>query len=123
MSGAVTGSAKGSVARWRIAAAIFILAGMGLFAAIFIPIYFENLKLESFVSELTRGGQNQTKSDDWLRSRIVDKARELDLPVMADNVHIVRQGEGMDIDVRYFVRVDLPGYTVNLHFHPQASSR
>ena len=111
MSGAVTGSAKGSVARWRIAAAIFI------------PIYFENLKLESFVSELTRGGQNQTKSDDWLRSRIVDKARELDLPVMADNVHIIRQREGMDIDVRYFVRVDLPGYTVNLHFHPQASSR
>jgi hypothetical protein len=29
----------------------------------------------------------------------------------------------MRIDVRYQVRVDLPGYTVNLHFYPGAGSR
>jgi hypothetical protein len=27
------------------------------------------------------------------------------------------------IDVRYFVRVTLPGYTVDLHFYPGAGSR
>ena len=26
------------------------------------------------------------------------------------------------IDIRYFVTVDVPGYTVNLHFYPGAGS-
>ena len=31
--------------------------------------------------------------------------------------------EGLRIDVRYVVRVDLPVYTVDLHFHPGAGAR
>jgi len=29
----------------------------------------------------------------------------------------------MRIDVRYFVRVNLPAYTVDLHFYPGAGSK
>ena len=47
----------------------------------------------------------------------------LDLPVRADNVKIVHSKDGMRIDVRYFVRVNAPGYTVDLHFYPGAGSR
>ena len=54
----------------------------------------------------------------------MDKARQLNLPVTEDNVHITRSaGRTLQIDVRYAVRVDLPGYTVNLHFYPGAGSR
>jgi len=38
-------------------------------------------------------------------------------------VQIVRSQGGLRIDVRYFVRVTLPGYTVDLHFYPGAGSR
>jgi hypothetical protein len=54
---------------------------------------------------------------------VLNRAHELDLPVKADNVHIVRSSDGLRIDVRYFVRVTLPGYTVDLHFYPGAGSR
>jgi hypothetical protein len=54
---------------------------------------------------------------------VLSKARELDLPVKEDNVHIIRSPEGLRIDVRYFVRVTVPGYTVDLHFYPGAGSR
>jgi hypothetical protein len=65
--------------------------------------------------------RNQT--DDALRQNVLHKARELDLPVRPDNVRIIRSPEGLRIDVRYFVRVTLPGYTVDLHFYPGAGSR
>ena len=61
--------------------------------------------------------------DEILRQNVLNRARELDLPVKADNVHIVRSTEGLRIDVRYFVRVTLPGYTVDMHFYPGAGSR
>jgi hypothetical protein len=111
------------VPRWRLAAGIAILAGLVFFLSIFAPYYFRNLQLQNFVSGITHTGANQTKSDDVLRTWVLDKAHELELPVVEDNVHISRSPEGMHIDVRYAVRVNLPGYTVDLHFYPGAGSR
>ncbi|PWU01273.1 MAG: hypothetical protein C5B51_23110 [Terriglobia bacterium] len=110
------------VPRWRIAAAIAILASLAFFAAMFAPIYFHNLELQNFVSDLASRPDTPTKSDDLLRTWVLDKAHGLDLPVRADNVRIARSREGMRIEVRYFVRVNLPVYTVDLHFYPGAGS-
>jgi hypothetical protein len=113
------------VPRWRIALAVLVLAGLVFLLAVFTPIYFSNLKLQSFVSDVTQHVENHAKSDDLLRTMVVDKAQELRLPVAAENVHISRAAGGAleTIDVRYAVEVNLPGYTVNLHFYPGAGSR
>ncbi|MBZ5617304.1 MAG: hypothetical protein LAQ69_01035 [Acidobacteriia bacterium] len=111
------------VPRWRIGAAVLILAGLVFLLGVFAPYYFCNLKLQSFVSDITRRVENQTKSDDVLRTWVVEKARQLELPITEDEVHITHPQDGLRIDIRYFVRVDLPGYTVNLHFYPGAGSR
>jgi hypothetical protein len=57
-----------------------------------------------------------------LREWLVEKASALELPVKADEVHIQRSPDGLRIGVRYVVRVNFPGYTVDLHFHPSAVS-
>jgi hypothetical protein len=111
------------VPRWRIAAAAVVLVALLAFTAMFAPIYFRNLELQNFVSEVAQRVENRTNSDDVLRTWVLDKAHELDLPVKGDNVQIIRSREGVRIDVRYFVRVTLPGYTVDLHFYPGAGSR
>jgi hypothetical protein len=111
------------VPRWRIAAAIVILAGLAYFLTIFAPIYMRNLRLQSYVSSVTQSVENAAKPDDLLRTWVLDKAHELNLPVAAGNVHIRRSADALNIDVRYVVRVDLPGYTVDLHFYPGAGSR
>ena len=110
------------VPRWRIAAAWAVLALLGVFSAAFAPIYFHNLELQRYVVEITQSVENQARPDDVVRSLVLQKAQELDLPVKADNVHILRSPDQMRIDVRYFVRVTLPGYTVDLHFYPGAGS-
>ena len=115
------------VPRWRIAAAIFVLAALAGFGALFTPIYLDNLKLQSYVAELTRRPESVGQPDDALRQSVVTKAIQLELPVKADNVHINREPGvvpgNLRIAVRYFVRVNLPGYTVDLHFNPSAVSR
>ena len=111
------------VPRWRIAAAVLVLAALLGFGVMFTPIYVDNLKLQTYVEEITRRVDSQNQPDETLRQNVLNKARELNLPVKADNVHIIRSREGVRIDVRYFVRVSLPGYTVDLHFYPGAGSR
>ncbi len=108
-----------AVSRWRIVAAILVLGVLILIGARLVPIYLRNLELQRFVAETTQRVDSHTKSDDVLRTWVLEKAADLELPVRADNVHIRRSAEGgMKIDVRYVVRVDLPFYTVDLHFYP-----
>jgi hypothetical protein len=104
-------------------AAAAVLTALLAFTAMFAPIYYRNLELQNYVSGVAQRVENQTSSDDVLRTWVLDKAHELDLPVKEDNVLVIRSKEGVRIDVRYFVRVDLPGYTVDLHFYPGAGSR
>jgi hypothetical protein len=104
-------------------AAAAVLTALLAFTAMFAPIYYRNLELQNYVSGVAQRVENQTNSDDVLRTWVLDKAHELDLPVKEDNVHVIRSKEGVRIDVRYFVRVDLPGYTVDLHFYPGAGSQ
>jgi lipase chaperone LimK len=111
------------VPRWRIAAAVLVLAALLGFGAMVVPIYADNLRLQTYVEEITRRVDSQNQPDETLRQNVLHRALELNLPVKADNVHIIRSPEGLRIDVRYFVRVTVPGYTVDLHFYPGAGSR
>jgi len=110
------------VPRWRLAAAAVVMAGLVLFAAAFAPTYVHNVRLQRFVADLAARPESRPQPDDLLRTWVVDKARELRLPVTADNVRIVRSPTAMRIDVRYMVRITVPGYTVDLHFYPGAGS-
>ncbi|HUI58109.1 MAG TPA: hypothetical protein VLY04_24210 [Bryobacteraceae bacterium] len=109
--------------RWRIAAGCLVLAGILFFLVLFTPIYFRNLELQNFVGGITHRVENQAKPDAVLRSQVLERAHQLSLPVTEDNVHVIRSGEELRIDVRYVVRVTLPLYTVDLHFYPGAGSR
>ena len=109
-----------SAPKWRIAAGAAVLLLLAIFGIRLLPLYYSNYRLQRFVSATTQRVENKTKSDAMLRAWVVDKAASLDLPVKAGDVHIERPADGLRIDIRYAVRVDLPGYTVNLHFYPGA---
>lgn len=112
-----------AVSRWRIAAGALVIAGLGLFGVLLAPVYLRNFELQSYVDRMTHSVESRTQSDDVLRTRVLEKAASLGLPVKEDNVHIRRTGNRMRVDVRYVVRVDLPLYTVDLHFYSGAGSK
>lgn len=112
-----------TVSRWRLVAGAAVLAGLIFLGARLVPVYLRNLELQQFVEEVTHRAAAATTADDVLRTWVLDKAADLDLPVKAPNVQIERTGDQVRIQVRYIVRVDLPLYTVDLHFYPGAGSR
>ncbi len=119
------------ISRWRIVAAAVVLAALAFFAALFAPIYYRNLQLQKFVGSLPQRLESASTDgpeppDDVVRAWVVDRARDLKLPVQNGDIRILRApgtGRVQRIDVHYMVRVDFPGYTVNLHFYPGAGSR
>lgn len=104
------------VPKWRLAAGILVLAALGFFAAVLTPVYIHAFEFREFVSGLTHNVETRDRSDEALTGMIVAKSRSLSLPVTASSVQITRNGGDVHIDVRYRVQVDLPGYTVELHF-------
>lgn len=104
------------VPKWRLAAGILVLAVLGLFAAVLTPVYVRAFEFREFVSGLTHDADTRDSSDDAFLRMVLAKSRSLNLPVTASGVQIIRSGGDVHIDVRYMVRVDLPGYTVELHF-------
>ena len=111
------------VPAWRIVAALLVIAVLVAITVVLAPIYYRNLLLQRAVVEITHDVHNPAKPDEVLRSILLKRAGELELPVKADNVHIQRFQGALRVDIGYFVRVAFPGYTVDLHFHPGASSR
>ena len=104
------------VPKWRIAAGVLVLAALGLFAAVLAPIYVRNFRFHRFVSGLTHNVETRERSGDALLGMVVAKGRSLSLPVSASDVQIMQTGGEVRIVVRYVVKVDLPGYAVELHF-------
>ena len=104
------------VPRWRLAAAVLVLAVLGLVAVVLSPTYLRNFEFHQFVSSLTHNGETRDRSRDVLLGMVLVKARGLGLPVTASDVQITRTGEDVHIVVHYVVKVDLPGYAVELHF-------
>jgi hypothetical protein len=111
-------------------AAAAVLAALAIFGAMFAPIYLRNLQLQSLVVSLPQLAEDQAKagappSDDVVRTWVLNEAYRLGLPVKPEGVRIFRSAEGKveRLEVRYFVQLDLPGYTVNLHFYPGVGSQ
>jgi hypothetical protein len=108
--------------RLRVTAGVAVLAVLAWLGGNLAPIYWRNLELQRFVEETAqRAGENTP--DGVLRAHVVEKAQELRLPVRMDNVRVLRTADSVRIDVRYVARVDLPLYTVDLHFYPGAGSK
>lgn len=105
---------------WRIAAGAAVLLAMAAIGVILIPPYVENWKLQSFINQLAEDPGIAQKPPEMIRANIVDKAASLGLPVHTDDVHVTKSGDAFRIDVMYIVHVDLPIYTVDLHFRPKA---
>jgi len=111
------------VAAWRLALGALVLLVLLALGAFLLPVYLHNLEFQRYVSVLAEDPRTHENDDSLIRSRLVDKADELKLPVRFENIQIARTAESVRITVKYAVHVNLLVYTVDLHFYPGAGSR
>jgi hypothetical protein len=102
----------------RAAAALVILAGLGFFAVAITPAYWRNFRFQQSLGEL-RGLERLP--DDAVRAQVRSKAAQNGIAVRDDQIRVERSARGRKIEALYIDRVDLPFYTVDLHFRPGIS--
>jgi hypothetical protein len=92
-----------------------------------IPPYFANYEFQDTLDTEARLGTYSTKGDDVIRDAVFRKAQDLEIPVSKDEIKVQRTGNlgngSVVIETDYTVHVDLPGYPMDLHFHPQSKNK
>jgi hypothetical protein len=104
-----------------------LLGGLVYIAAEVIPPYFANYQFQDDLDNEARLGTYSTKGDDIIRDAVFKKAQDLEIPITRDQIRIQRTGAsgsgGVMIEADYSVHVELPGYPLDLHFHPQTKNK
>lgn len=104
-----------------------VLAAAVYVGAELIPPYFANYEFQDTLDTEARLGTYSTKGDDLIRDTVFRKAQDLEIPVTREEIKVQRTGNpgsgSVSIETDYTVHVDLPGYPLDLHFHPQSKNK
>ncbi len=98
-----------------------MLALFGVMVAFLAPPYYENWCFERFLGNLAHDPATEGRPVNLIHALVVDKAASWGLPVRTDDVQVSRTGSRTSIEVLFVIRIDLPFYSVDLHFRPRAS--
>ena len=109
--------------RARAAAGVAVLAALAGFGILLIPHYLDNFEFQRQLEQISRDPANLSRPAELVRVHVVQRASQLGLPVGMDQVMVAPAEGRTRVEVRYFVRVDLPMYKVDLHFRPSAGGR
>lgn len=104
----------------RIVGGLAVLALLAVFAVRLLPVYLKNFQFEQYLEETVQLPATLERADALVRADVVNRAAQLGLPVRIDQVRVRRTEGHVRIEVLYIVPVDLPLYSVDLHFRPSA---
>ena len=104
-----------------------LLAALVYVSAEVIPPYFANYEFQDTIDTEARMGTYSTKGDEMIRDTVFKKAQDLEIPVTKEQIKVQHTGVGgtstVLIETDYTVHVDLPGYPMDLHFHPESKNK
>ena len=93
---------------------LLIFAAVVLFAYKLIPVKMRASELRETITMQARSAGST--SNVKIRKNIMEKARELKLPLDEKNLVVRRYGTNIEINAEYSVPVEFPGYTFNWSF-------
>jgi len=106
---------------------IGVIAAVILLAVKVIPPFFSNYEFEDALKTEAMQSTYTTRTEDAIRDAVVKHARDYDITLAPEQVHVSRTG-GMGtgtllIEVDYTIPLDLPGYSTTLNFHSSSKNR
>ena len=88
------------------------------------PPYFNNMQFEDAMGQTAQfSAYDQRKTEQDIRDEVAKKAREYDIPLTSEQIHVTRSGGEITITADYTIHVDLPGYPLDLQFHPNSKKK
>jgi hypothetical protein len=111
----------------KLVLGLAVIVGVAYVCWMLIPPYFANYQFEDEIKNTAINGTYSTKSEEEIQNVLLKKAQELEIPLTKNQIKISREGSAftgsMTIDCDYTVHVDLPGYPLDLHFHPSTKNK
>ena len=106
---------------------LFVIVGVLYTTMKLIPPYFENYQFQDAIKDEAVRDSYVPKSEDDIRTTVLKKAQELDIPISEDGIHVTRLGNQFSgtviIHAAYVVHVDMPGYPLDLHFDASTENK
>lgn len=99
---------------WVVALGLAVLIAVKM-----VPVKIATSQLYDFMEEQAKFAA--TATPDNLAKSIVNKAKELELPVAKEDVQVERVGDNIRMHAAYTVPVEFPGYTYMWHFDHQVN--
>ncbi len=96
-----------------------------IFAAVkLLPPYIDNYQLQDSMESLARTATyTQKMTEEEVRNQVLGQAKQLGIPLRADQVAVQRSGPTISISAHYDVPVDLLVRQLDLQFSPAAGNR
>ena len=88
---------------------ILVLIAVGTVAAKVIPVKIESAQFYDYMEEQAKFGLQAPPQA--IRRQIMQKAKDLELPVKEENLTVKRTGDEIRIHCRYEIPIEFPGYT------------
>ena len=107
----------------NLALALLVLGVLIFIAAKIVPVYFAQFQLEDAIRTEARFAIANRKTDEDIRSDVLRKAQELDIPAHKDKIRVTSANGYVQIFVDYSVPVDLKFYQLTLQFNLHADNR
>lgn len=99
---------------------LVLLLLAGLIAYKMIPVKVKTADLRDTITDYSRSAG--THNDNAIRKGVAEKAKQLGLPVVEDDVEINRVANTIRVEVAYTVPVEFPGYTYQWKFNHTAEN-
>ncbi|MGA3212513.1 MAG: hypothetical protein ABSD20_14495 [Terriglobales bacterium] len=103
---------------------LLLTAVMAYVGYLLFPFFVANYQLEDTMDSTARfGAVDVHKSELAMKEDVLKEARELNVPLESDDIHVRRTYNDVMIWGDYTVRVDMPFYPFDLHFEPKSQSK
>jgi hypothetical protein len=106
---------------------LFVIAAAIYLGVELVPVYYANYEFQDVIKTEATLQTYTTKPEAEIQAGIYKKAQQLELPLSQDQIQVQRRGTtgtgSLTIRAAYTVRVDLPGYPLDLHFDPSTENK
>ena len=105
------------------------LIGVVLVVAVFyaawqlLPPYISNYQFQDDINNEALINSYSSKSEMDISATLAKKAAEYGIPLKAEQIHVQRNGQELAIWADYSVHIDLPGFPLDLNFHPATKNK
>jgi hypothetical protein len=109
--------------RLKALCGILVVVAGAYVAWMLVPPFVNNYQFQDDVQNEALINSYSNKSEQDIRATLAKKAADYGIPLKAEQIHVQRSGPELSIWADYSVHVDLPGFPLDLNFHPATKNK